>query len=141
MLDVLSKHLGGIQVPENPVLLRCARAVPLLEADPTRPIGDIAAELKISHSHLDREMGRVVGLSPRALARLLRMRRLLSRIDVNEPIDWAGLAAQFGWFDQSHFIRDFKRHTGVAPSAYVAAQRSNFAAGELEDAAGFVPES
>ncbi|MCG8545479.1 MAG: AraC family transcriptional regulator, partial [Alphaproteobacteria bacterium] len=141
MLDVLHERLSRTSVPEHPSLLRCERAVELLEGDPTRPISEIAAELGVSHSHLDREMARIVGLSPRALARLLRMRRLLALIDVNEPIDWAGLAAQFGWFDQSHFIRDFKRHTGVAPSQYVVAQRTHFTENEHDAAAGFVPES
>ena len=120
---------------------RCERAVAMLEHDPTRPIADIAAELGVSHGHLDRELGRVVGLSPRALARLLRMRRLLAGIDVRGEVDWAACAADLGWFDQPHLIRDFKRHTGVTPSHYLAAQRAAFSAEEAGDAVGFVPES
>jgi AraC-like DNA-binding protein len=67
------------------------------------------------------------------------MRALLSRLDVYAPIDWSGLAADFGWFDQSHFIRDFRRHTGVAPSVYVAAQRARFTPEQADP--GFVPQS
>ncbi|WP_136660169.1 AraC family transcriptional regulator [Nitratireductor sp. XY-223] len=141
ILNLLEAGLHQKPVPEDPAFRRCEQAVALLEGEPTRPIADIAAELGISHAHLDRELARIVGLSPRALARLLRLRRLLDGLDVNTPIDWADLANRFGWFDQAHFIRDFRRHTGVSPSRYVAAQRATYTAREAETAAGFVPES
>jgi AraC-like DNA-binding protein len=124
--------------PELPGWRRCAAAVAALEADPRRPVAAIAAELGVSHAHLDREFERMVGLTPKALGRILRLRRLLASLDVHADVTWGGLAAGWGWFDQSHFIRDFKRHTGVTPSAYVRAQRAAFAVGEAAD--GFVPE-
>lgn len=140
MLDVLEAFLVEHLAPAPPGLARCARAVALLEAEPTRPIAAVAEELGISHAHLDREFTRVVGITPRALARLLRMRRLLAAIDVQRDVGWADLAADLGWFDQAHLIRDFKRHTGVTPSQYLAAQRAQFSPVEAGDAAGFVPE-
>ena len=82
-----------------------------------------------------------MGLTPRVLARLLRMRRLLAALDVSTTIGWTDLAQQHGWFDQAHLIRDFKRHTGVTPSAYVAAQRAHLAPAATGESAGFVPES
>lgn len=94
-----------------------------------------------AHSHLDRQLARVVGLIPRSLARLLRMRRLLAATDITAPINWADLAARFGWFDQSHFIRDFKRDTGVAPSRHVKAQRDIYSPSKIEDAGGFAPDA
>lgn len=119
---------------------RCARAVAMLEADPARPVSDIARALDLSHGHLDREFTRIVGLTPRMLARLLRVRRALAGIDVREPVRWADVAAAGGWYDQAHFNRDFKRHTGVSPRAYVAAQRALYPDEQLDTAAGFVPE-
>lgn len=117
---------------------RCEAAVAALESDPMRPIAGLAARLGVSHGHLDREFTAVVGLSPRTLSRILRLRALLAAIDVYRPVDWTGLAATHGWFDQSHFIRDFRRHTGVTPSRYVAAQRAAFPPELVEP--GFVPE-
>jgi AraC-like DNA-binding protein len=115
---------------------RCARAVAALEAAPARSIAEIARELGVSHGHLDREFSQVVGLSPRTLARILRVRRLLRHIDVHGRIGWTELAASLGWFDQAHLIRDFKRHTGVTPSQYQDALR-RYHPDEIEP--GFVP--
>lgn len=129
----LTAALGEV----DPGVDRCAAAVVALEAEPARSIGALAASLGVSHGHLDREFSRVVGLGPRTLARILRLRALLAHIDVYGEIEWIELAAKLGWFDQAHLIRDFKRHTGVTPSEYQAAQRRTY---RPEDAApGFVP--
>ncbi len=137
MLDALEAALAPAEVRGT---RRVASAVAAFEDDPRRPIEDIAKSLELSHAHLDREFGRIVGLSPRRLARLLRVRRLLDEIDVRGSNDWAELAHTYGWFDQAHLIRDFKRHTGVTPTQYVCAQRSVYSPVEDGDAAGFVPE-
>jgi AraC-like DNA-binding protein len=129
--------LAGLEEADHG-LPRCAAAVAALEADPNRPVSDVAAALGISHGHLDREFTRVVGLSPRTLARVLRVQRLLAALDVTDRIPWARLAADHGWYDQAHLVRDFTRHTGVPPSAYVAAQRRFLAPDALTP--GFVPE-
>jgi AraC-like DNA-binding protein len=123
-----------------PGLDRCERAVALLAADPVRPIADVAAAVGVSHGHLDREFTRVVGLSPRRLARLLRVERLLAAIEPGSAVQWADLAADLGWTDQSHMIRDIKRHTGVTPSAYLNARQAYGSGEPSAEAARFVPE-
>ncbi|WP_164842524.1 helix-turn-helix domain-containing protein [Actinoplanes solisilvae] len=135
-LDLVEKVLAA--GPPGPALLRCEAAVRALEADPVQPIAGLAAGLGVSHGHLDREFTEMVGLSPRIVSRIMRLRALLAAIDVYASVDWPALAAAYGWFDQSHFIRDFRRHTGVSPSAYVAAQRAAFTPDQA--APGFVPE-
>ncbi|MBM7789489.1 helix-turn-helix domain-containing protein [Tenggerimyces flavus] len=135
-LDAVEATLSeGLRPPPN--WQRAAKAIANLEQDPRRPIHELATELGITHAHLDREFVRVVGLTPRVLARILRLRRVLQALDLNEGTTWTGIAAEWGWFDQSHFIRDFRRHTGVTPSAYRQAQRAAYDVGQQEP--GFVP--
>jgi AraC-like DNA-binding protein len=141
MLDLVEAHLVSIVRPMTPRIERTARAVALLEADPTMPVARIASALGVSHGYLDREFRRTVGMGPRALARLLRVRRLLEGLDVRGDIDWADRAAALGWADQAHLIRDFRRHTGVSPTRYVRAQLASLAHEDLRGAAGFVPEA
>ncbi len=120
--------------------LTIGRAVERVERDPTRPIPDVADEIGWSPGHLSRVFAEIVGLTPRLLARLLRVRRLLHELDVNGEIRWADLAAEWGWCDQAHLIRDFKRHAGVTPSQYIEAQGAYRGVAD-SDAAGFVPET
>lgn len=125
----------GLRPP--PGWQRCAAAIASLEQDPRRAIHELAKDLGITNAHLDREFVRVVGLTPRVLARILRLRRVLTALDIHQTNTWTGIAAEWGWFDQSHFIRDFRRHTGVTPSAYRQAQRAAYDVGQQEP--GFVP--
>ncbi|MFK8023749.1 MAG: helix-turn-helix transcriptional regulator, partial [Ilumatobacter sp.] len=126
--------------PDLAGLERCEAAVAQLEADPTVPISEIADRAGVSHAHLDREFGRIVGLTPRILARDLRMRRLLESVDAHGATQWAVVAAELGWADQPHLIRDFKRHTGVTPTDYLARQRRFEPHPEPGEVAGFVPD-
>ena len=140
-LDVVEAILRTPEPFDRHAFARCEAAVRQLSAEPTRPVTDIAAGLGVSQGHLDRLFTELVGLSPRTLARILRMRRLLEEIDVYGSVGWAGKAAELGWSDQAHLIRDFKRHTGVTPSQYLAAQRSTYDRAEAASSAGFIPET
>ena len=122
-----------------PGLDRIERAVAMVEADPTRPISEIADAIGLSHGHLDDEFSRLVGLRPRALSRLLRVRRVLDELNGSDDgIVWAELAVRHGWYDQAHMNRDFKRHTGVSPTVYV--NRRRIAYSGVDPQPGFVPE-
>jgi AraC-like DNA-binding protein len=140
-LDIVEATLRMPEPFDRQAFARCEAAVQQLSAEPTRPVTDIAAGLGVSHGHLDRQFTEQVGLSPRTLARILRMRRLLEEIDVHGSVGWADKAAELGWSDQAHLIRDFKRHTGVTPSEYLSAQRSTYDRTEAASSAGFVPEA
>ena len=140
-LDAVEATLRTPEPFDRQAFTRCEAAVQQLSAEPTRPVTEIAAGLGVSHGYLDRQFTEQVGLSPRTLARILRMRRLLEQIDVHGSVGWAERAAELGWFDQAHLIRDFKRHTGVTPSQYLAAQRATYDRAEAATSAGFVPEA
>lgn len=139
-LNVLETTLMQHTTAVPPGLDRIEQVVSELETDPLRPVADIAAQAGVTHAYLDRQFAQIVGLTPRRFSRLVRMRRLLQQLDVSHGVPWADVAAQLGWFDQSHLIRDFKHHTGVTPTQYLAAQRSINSSVSDADAAGFVPE-
>lgn len=58
------------------------------------------------------------GLSPKFLARVLRFRHALTKIHA-EAGAHAGLAADCGYTDQSHFISEFRKFSGQTPSEYL----------------------
>jgi AraC-like DNA-binding protein len=56
------------------------------------------------------------GLTPKHLCRILRFRRALNLASRHKQ-DWADIAAETGYFDQAHLIRDFREFTGQTPMA------------------------
>jgi AraC-like DNA-binding protein len=59
-----------------------------------------------------------VGAGPKWLIRLYRIKEAAARIEEGDVVDWADLAGQLGYADQSHFINDFRRLVGRSPGEY-----------------------
>lgn len=68
-----------------------------------------------------------VGLTPKLFGRVQRFQWLLDQINRGTDVDWAKVALDAGYFDQSHMIRDFRAFAGVSPIKYqpVEADRKN----------------
>ena len=66
-----------------------------------------------------------VGLTPKVFARVARFRRALRAIESSTEVDWAALAASCEYFDQAHFIHDFRAFSGTSPSAYLRDRTAN----------------
>ena len=81
----------------------------------------LAATLGCSLRHLQRRFAVQVGIAPKLLARIRRFQRVFSawRDDAGSL---ARVAAECGYFDQSHLIRDFRELAGTAPAAFLANQ-------------------
>jgi AraC-like DNA-binding protein len=62
-----------------------------------------------------------VGLTPKVFSRVLRFQRVLALIRRDRQIDWADVAVASGYYDQAHFIHDFRAFSGMSPTAYLRA--------------------
>lgn len=60
-----------------------------------------------------------VGLTPKLYCRIRRFQRILNRIGGAQEVDWTDVALSCGYFDQPHFIHDFREFTGLRPSEYL----------------------
>jgi AraC-like DNA-binding protein len=61
-----------------------------------------------------------VGLTPKLFCRVRRFQRVLQAIYRGGEFDWVDLAAGCGYFDQAHFIHDFRAFSGMNPTTYQA---------------------
>lgn len=120
MLDALEEALAASLAAPGHGVARCARAVALLDAAPTTPVHLVAREVGISPGHLDREFARIVGLPPATYAGLVRVRRLLERVDEIGTPAWDDHAATLGWSDAARLERDVVRSTGRTPAEHAA---------------------
>lgn len=80
-------------------------------------VSQVAQELGLSRRRFITVFSEDVGLTPKLFARIARFQRALPRIQTQGAIDWAQLASEAGYFDQSHMIRDVVDFTGLAPGS------------------------
>jgi len=59
------------------------------------------------------------GLTPKLFCRVRRFQRALQLIHKGSDFDWPDLAADCGYFDQAHFIHDFRAFSGMNPTTYL----------------------
>ncbi len=71
-----------------------------------------------------------VGFAPKTSARILRFTNVIERLQVSDRVCWADLAAEFGYYDQSHFVREFREFAGSTPT--------DFLGRKLPDGGGFL---
>jgi len=79
-------------------------------------IAALAHELGISQDPLEKRFRRIVGGSPKQLASILRVRRAIQLGRAGAT--WSTVACQAGYFDQSHFIREFRAIAGMPPTRF-----------------------
>ena len=85
-------------------------------------IADVSDQIGISSRRFIQVFSNEVGLTPKLFCRVRRFQRVLASIRTGAEFDWVDLAASCGYFDQAHFIHDFKAFSGINPTTYVAAK-------------------
>jgi AraC-like DNA-binding protein len=120
------RHAGRVKLLEDFLLARVRAPAPdpLVSAAVTwleqrtaeTRIAELTRHIGLSQSALERRFRRVVGVSPKKFASLVRLRRAV-RLRTSGA-DFTSVAHAAGYFDQSHFINDFRRAAGRAPSEY-----------------------
>ncbi|WP_341995073.1 helix-turn-helix domain-containing protein [Microbacterium sp. LWH7-1.2] len=83
------------------------------------PISDLSAAAHASSTYLAKRFKEIIGVTPKRLARGYRFTATVLAINVAAPIDWGDVAARAGYFDQAHFVHEFREFTGLTPTRYV----------------------
>lgn len=84
-------------------------------------INIVAAKYGMTPRYLHKLVFQHTGLAPKSFNKIRRFQHSLKLItDNNSPL--TSIAYDCGYFDQSHFIRDFKSFTGTTPTAYMENQ-------------------
>lgn len=70
----------------------------------------------MSKSSMENRFKEQVGLSPKMFSRIVRFNQAYKQIQNPKQADWIEIVERFDYFDQSHFIHEFKRFFGYTPS-------------------------
>ena len=103
---------------------RVARVVERLQRDHAEPlqIGELAREAGLSIAQLERHVTQLYRVTPRQLLARSRLDAALALL-ASDDASVASIAHACGYADHSAFARQFKRSTGLSPSAWRALQR------------------
>jgi transcriptional regulator GlxA family with amidase domain len=106
----LVQRIGDI----DPLVTAAARAIETARG--SLRIADLARSLGISQDPLEKRFRRAVGSSPKHLASIVRVRHAVDLARAGAAM--SRVAYEAGYFDQSHFNREFRTVTGQSPSVF-----------------------
>ena len=79
---------------------------------------ELAEKLKINRRNIERKFVAAIGMSPKQLSRVVRLQATLKMLDQKNFSNLTSLAYENGYYDQAHFIKDFKEFTGMSPKSF-----------------------
>jgi AraC-like DNA-binding protein len=88
--------------------------------DPNASVAGIVEDTGIPWRRFGDLFRREVGVAPKAFARVQRFQGAVRTIGGGgSDVDWADVALRCGYYDQGHFIHDFRDFSGMTPAAYL----------------------
>jgi AraC-like DNA-binding protein len=81
-------------------------------------VDDLVSRFTINKRALQRLFSQYVGVSPKWVIQRYRLHEAAEQMAAGEVVDWSHLAVELGYFDQAHFIKDFKAIGGRQPAKY-----------------------
>lgn len=115
----LDTHLLALAPGPDPQADLAMTVVDHARTDRTiRRVADLARAEGVSVRLLQRLFSAYVGVGPKWVILRYRIHEALQRAETEAEVDWAALAADLGYADQAHLIRDFKATVGLSPTAY-----------------------
>lgn len=119
LFDIFFGELAGAAPPPDPLIERVQQALVSGNIDTVQQFAD---GLALTERTLARLCHRAFGFSPKQLLRRQRFLRTLA--DIGDRLDQPlGSLLDGGYFDQSHFIREFRAYMGMTPLAYFNSPR------------------
>jgi AraC-like DNA-binding protein len=82
-------------------------------------LDQLSDEIGYSQKHFIHLFTQQVGVSPKQYLKIMRFQKVISAIENRESIRWSKIALESGYYDQAHFIHDFRLFSGFTPNEYM----------------------
>jgi AraC-like DNA-binding protein len=117
------------QLQQSRALHRAVRyAVNAFEQTPSISVATVLKEIGLSERRFSRIFSEQIGLTPKLFQRVRRFQKTMASLPSRGDIDWAATAFANGYYDQAHFINDFRAFSSITPTDFLAqriAQRNH----------------
>ena len=90
----------------------------ILTANGQFSVNELSEQNNINRRQLTRKFSSTIGLSPKQLSKTIRIQNALKSLLNKEVTSLTDLAYKNEYFDQAHFIKDFKKFTGLTPKEF-----------------------
>lgn len=81
---------------------------------------ELADIMNINRRNIERKFISVIGISPKQLARVARLQATFKMLEQKRSATLTEIAYENGYYDQAHFIKDFREFTGMSPKSFFA---------------------
>lgn len=112
-IAIVEKFLHSSLITQQPDLLILHAIETIKQANGSLRIKDLIAVLPISQDPFEKRFRRITGASPKQFAGITKLRGLIHNYSPAQSL--TDLAHSSGYFDQAHFIKDFRSFTGQSP--------------------------
>jgi len=86
----------------------------------TRTVKEVSKRTGLSQRRFIQLFREEVGLTPKLFCRIRRFQEVIRLVGSERHVEWAELALRCGYFDQAHFVHDFRAFSGTTPTNYLA---------------------
>ncbi len=90
----------------------------MLERPDAISIARMNEKIGYSQKHFTEMFRRQIGVTPKSYLKIMRFQKAVRTIDSATEIDWGTIAQDCGFYDQAHFINDFKHFSEFTPEQY-----------------------
>jgi len=90
----------------------------ILTANGQLSIDELSKKMNINRRQLERKFSSAIGLSPKQLSKTIRLQATLHRLLNKKFTSLTALGYENEYYDQAHFIKDFKELTGYTPGEF-----------------------
>jgi len=118
-IELINNWLTGLLKSQKNTNASIDEAIRLIEGNNGNiSIRELEQATYTTKRTLERRFLEQVGFHPKTFSRLVRFNRVIHFIETNLNVPWRQLADAFGFYDQSHFIHEFKTLSGRLPHDY-----------------------
>ncbi|EMY71504.1 helix-turn-helix domain-containing protein [Leptospira vanthielii] len=119
-INIIETWLEKILPERDPKIPLINTMIDKMKEDRTiQSVDQISKLFSINLRSLQRLFREYVGVSPKWVIQRFRIQEVAERMEKEKTIPYAEMALELGYYDQAHFIKDFKNTIGLSPEEYL----------------------
>ncbi len=95
------------------------------QSNGTIKIHELEEKTRYSERYINKVFIEEMGFSPKIFCKIIQFQKALELFSSGRPKNMTEICTTLGYYDQSHFIRDFTKYCGITPLKYLKMQEDH----------------